>query len=61
MAGRLRRIQQQSSQIDGVVKYILNQKEHHRKKNFKEEYLGILNDYGIEYDTKYIFHDLLDD
>lgn len=49
------------SQINGVVKYILNQKEHHRSKTFKEEYLGILSDYGINYDQKYIFHDLPDE
>ncbi|WP_367187119.1 IS200/IS605 family transposase [Mucilaginibacter sp.] len=48
------------SQIDGVVKYILNQKEHHKKQTFKEEYLEILNDYAVEYDEKYIFQDLLD-
>jgi len=48
------------SQIDGVVKYILNQKEHHSKKTFREEYLEILKDYAVEYDEKYIFHDLLD-
>lgn len=47
------------SQIDGVVKYILNQKEHHSKKTFKEEYLEMLKDYAIEYDEKYIFQDLL--
>jgi hypothetical protein len=44
-----------------VVKYIVNQKGHHRRKTFKEEYLGMFRDYGIEYDEKYIFHDLLDD
>ena len=27
------------SQIDNVVKYILNQKEHHQKKSFRQEYL----------------------
>ena len=48
------------SQIDGVVKYILNQKEHHSTKTFSEEYLEILKDYAVEYDEKYIFHDLLD-
>jgi len=48
------------SQIDGVVKYILNQKEHHATKTFREEYLDILKDYAVEYDEKYIFHDLLD-
>ena len=30
------------SQIDTVVKYILNQETHHKKKSFKEEYLEIL-------------------
>ena len=48
------------SQIDSVVKYIMNQKQHHSKKTFKEEYLDILKDYAVEYDEKYIFHDLLD-
>lgn len=49
------------SQIDGVVKYILNQKKHHSKKTFREEYIEILKDYAVEYDVKYVFHDLLDD
>ena len=48
------------SQIDSVAKYIMNQKQHHSKKTFKEEYLDILKDYAVEYDEKYIFHDLLD-
>jgi putative transposase len=48
------------SQIDNVVKYIMNQKQHHSKKTFKEEYLDILKDYAVEYNEKYIFHDLLD-
>ncbi len=48
------------SHIDGVVKYILNQKEHHAKKTFREEYLEMLRDYAVEYDEKYIFQDLLD-
>ena len=43
------------SQIDSVVKYILNQHEHHRKITFKEEYLKILNDLEINYDEKYLF------
>ena len=48
------------SQIDAVVKYISNQKEHHRKKTFKEEYTIMLKDFGINYDEKYTFKDLLD-
>ncbi|MGE5431753.1 MAG: IS200/IS605 family transposase [Syntrophomonadaceae bacterium] len=44
------------SQIDSVVKYILNQEDHHRQKSFKEEYMKILVDFGVEYDEKYLFH-----
>ena len=48
------------SQIDSVVKYILNQKQHHARQTFRDEYLGILKGYEIEYDEKHIFQDLLD-
>ena len=48
------------SQIDGVVKYILNQKIHHKNKSFREEYVRMLKDNEVEYDERYIFHELLD-
>ena len=38
-----------------VVNYILNQPEHHRKTTFKEEYLKMLQDFGIDYNEKYLF------
>jgi len=41
--------------LDNVVKYILNQKEHHTKKRFKEEYLELLKDFDVSYDEKYLF------
>lgn len=43
------------SHLDRVVKYILNQKKHHRKKTFREEYLEFLEKYEILYDSKYLF------
>ena len=43
------------SQIDNVIKYILNQREHHKKKTFKEEYIEFLKRFAIEYDEKYLF------
>ena len=49
------------TQMDGVVKYIINQKLHHSKKTFSEKYLQILTGYAVEYDRKYIFQDLSDD
>jgi putative transposase len=48
------------SQIDGVVKYIVNQKMNHHKKTFREEYIEMLSDYKVDYDEKYIFHHLLE-
>lgn len=43
------------SQIDNVVKYILNQKEHHKKVLFQEEYIDFLKKFEIEYNEKYLF------
>jgi len=43
--------------IDRVYKYILNQEEHHRKRTFREEYIDLLQENGIEFDEKYIFKD----
>ena len=38
-----------------VVRYISNQEEHHRKRTFKEELIGLLEKHGIEYDKRYIW------
>jgi putative transposase len=43
------------SQIDSVVKYILSQEEHHKRKPFKEEYLEILERNNIEFNQEYLF------
>ncbi|MEO7530892.1 MAG: IS200/IS605 family transposase [Sediminibacterium sp.] len=43
------------SQIDSVIKYILNQEEHHKKISFKEEYIDFLKKFEIDYDLKYLF------
>ena len=43
------------SSVDNVIKYILNQEEHHKKKSFKDEYLDFLEKFEIEYDPKYLF------
>ena len=41
-----------------VFKYIQNQEEHHRMKSFIEEYLELLEEFGVDYDEKYIFKEL---
>jgi len=43
------------SSFDNVNKYILNQKEHHKKLGFKEEYIMILERYGVEYDVEHLW------
>jgi|SRR5690554_3541764 len=43
------------SAMDNVVKYVMNQKEHHKKQSFKEEYLDFLNKFQIEYKDEYLF------
>lgn len=43
------------SHINNVVKYINNQKQHHAKQTFKDEYLDFLEKFAIEYDEKYLF------
>ncbi|MCO6497815.1 MAG: IS200/IS605 family transposase [Chitinophagaceae bacterium] len=43
------------SHIDNVIKYILNQEEHHKKKTFEVEYQALLEKFGIDYDKKYLF------
>ena len=43
------------SQIDTVIKYILNQREHHRKTTFKDEYLKLLKKSDIQFNDNYLF------
>jgi putative transposase len=43
------------SDIDAVVKYILHQEEHHRRRTFREEYETFLKEFAVEYDTRYVF------
>ncbi|PWL27970.1 IS200/IS605 family transposase [uncultured Roseivirga sp.] len=46
------------SQIPRVVRYIQNQKEHHKKKTFREEYLEFLKAFEIDFNEGYIFKDV---
>lgn len=43
------------SQVDAVVKYILNQKKHHEKQSFKDEYIDFLTKFQVNYKNEYIF------
>lgn len=43
------------SQRDDVIKYIMSQEQHHKKVTFREEYLNMLEAFGIPHDPKYLF------
>jgi len=44
-----------TSQVSEVIDYIKNQREHHRKKTFQEEYLELLQKHGVDYDERYLW------
>jgi putative transposase len=37
-----------------LIQYVKNQVEHHRVKTFREEYVDLLNEHGVEFDEKYL-------
>ncbi|WP_031526024.1 IS200/IS605 family transposase [Dyadobacter crusticola] len=43
------------SAVKNVIRYIRNQKEHHRKVEFIAEYKSILEKFEVDYNEKYIF------
>lgn len=47
------------SQLPQVIEYIQNQEQHQKMKSFIEEYKSILDAFELEWDGKYIFHELL--
>ena len=45
------------SVVDKTLQYIDNQKEHHARHSFAEEYKAFLDLYKVEYDEKFVFRD----
>jgi REP element-mobilizing transposase RayT len=43
------------SSVGNVIEYIKLQKEHHKKKTFKEEYVEFLQKFEIEHKPEYLF------
>lgn len=44
------------STLNNVIAYIQNQKEHHKKKSFREEYIDFLKKFEVEYKEDYLFN-----
>ena len=43
------------SNVTALKRYIRNQKQHHRRVTFQDEYRKFLKSYGIEYDERYVW------
>jgi putative transposase len=44
-----------ASNLNSVRTYIATQPEHHKKRNFQQEYVALLKKHGVKYDERYIF------
>ncbi|MHB1180139.1 MAG: IS200/IS605 family transposase [Daejeonella sp.] len=42
-------------EVNRVIRYIVNQHEHHNKKTFQEEYRSFLKKFNIEYNEQYVW------
>jgi putative transposase len=43
------------SGVQAVKRYIADQKKHHQKRSFQDEYRALLGKYGIEWDERYVW------
>ena len=43
------------TEVPAVIQYITNQKEHHSRKTFQDEYRAFLKKYSIDYDERYVW------
>jgi putative transposase len=43
------------SNLPVVIKYVEQQRDHHRTRTFQEEYRALLDKHGIKYDEQYLW------
>jgi putative transposase len=44
-----------ASNVAAVKQYVLTQPEHHKRRDFKAEYIALLKKHGVKYDERYVF------
>jgi putative transposase len=47
------------SQLPRLINYVQNQKSHHKKKTFQQEYVDFLDKFEVEYENRYLFHKII--
>ena len=48
-------LKQNRDYLNSIYEYIQNQRDHHKKQTFKEEYLEMLKKFDIEYKEEHLF------
>jgi len=43
------------SQLDTIVRYIMNQERHHQRRSFRDEYLTLLRKFEIDFKEEHVF------
>ncbi len=43
------------SQLDTIVRYVMNQEKHHQRRSFRDEYLTLLRKFEIEFKEEFVF------
>lgn len=43
------------SQLPEVIQYVQDQRAHHQKNTFQQEYLELLRKHGVDYDERYLW------
>ena len=49
----------QKSEVPRIIKYIINQEEHHKVKTLEEEYKLLLEEFKIDYDERFILKSII--
>ena len=44
-----------ASNVAQVRRYVLTQPEHHKRRDFKAEFIALLKRHGVKYDERYVF------
>ena len=55
MAEGVRNISVSPTAVPAVSRYIANQKERHRRVDFKSEYVDLLQKSGVEFDERFLW------
>jgi putative transposase len=44
-----------ASNVRAVKQYVLTQRDHHKRRDFKAEYIALLKKHNVKYDERYVF------